>query len=381
MNDLLDGKLVYDLRDVINKTNIFIADVSEKEKFNLICAVMDRFDNSVMYLNSHQTIPTSEDDIIILFHHFCIIRDGIKVVSNILNIENKSTNIFQSYCEKEPFLIPASDYKGDDKFFDYLRSLFFAHPFITDRSIPNPIKGEVQYSPYILNNRGGIFPDLKNSVGVMVYSNKRDMFHICIKFDDLKEYIRLKFEKINDIINAFQDIINNKEKEWSNRKVNRNQDSDAILLDVIDILNERYLEDSDIKELYDYLTCIISDETNTKIVNEYRELIVNSIPAICDCIDNMDYDELYQITSPILTPHIREVYPMMHYQLEKIYCYLNDDGYGDIYWGLTQADLFSKEFAKNWVNINTISMSFTEIKLLVTIACYYQAQKEVNKSE
>lgn len=237
MNDLLDGKLVYDLRDVINKTNIFVADVNEKEKFNLICAVMDRFDNSVMYLNSHQTIPTSEDDIIMLFHHFCIIRDGIKVVSNILNIENQSTNIFQSYCEKEPFLILTSDYKGDDKFFDYLRSLFFAHPFITDRSIPNPIKGEVQYSPYILNNRGGIFPDLKNSVGVMVYSNKRDMFHICIKFDDLKEYIRLKFEKINDIINAFQDIINNKEKEWSNRKVNRNQDSDAILLDVIDILN------------------------------------------------------------------------------------------------------------------------------------------------
>lgn len=381
MNDLLDGKLVYDLRDVINKTNIFVADVNEKEKFNLICAVMDRFDNSVMYLNSHQTIPTSEDDIIMLFHHFCIIRDGIKVVSNILNIENQSTNIFQSYCEKEPFLMPTSDYKGDDKFFDYLRSLFFAHPFITDRSIPNPIKGEVQYSPYILNNRGGIFPDLKNSVGVMVYSNKRDMFNICIKFDDLKEYIRLKFEKINDIINAFQDIINNKEKEWSNRKVNRNQDSDAILLDVIDILNERYLEDSDIKELYDYLTCNISDETNTKIVNEYRELIVNSISAICDCIDNMDYDELYQITSPLLTPHIKEVYPMMHYQLEKIYCYLNNDGYGDIYWGLTQADLFSKEFAKDWVNINTVGMSFTEIKLLVTIACYFQAQKEVNKSE
>ena len=271
MNDLLDSKLVYDLRDVINKTNIFVEDVNEKEKFNLICAVMDQFDNSVMYLNSHQTVPTAENDIIMLFHHFCIIRDGIKVVSNILNIENKPTNIFQSYCEGEPFLIPASDYKGDDKFFDYLRSLFFAHPFITDRSIPNPIKGEVQYSPYILNNRGGIFSDLKDSVGVMVYSNKRDMFHICIRFDDLKEYIRLKFEKINDIINAFQDIINNKEKEWSNRKVNRNQDSDAILLDIIDILNERYLEDSEIKELYDYLTCNISDETNIEIVDKYRD--------------------------------------------------------------------------------------------------------------
>lgn len=381
MNDILDGKLVYDLRDVINKTNIFVADENEKEKFNLICAVMDRFDNSVMYFNSHQSIPSSEDEIVMFFQHCCIIRDGIKVVSNILNIKNEPTDIFQSYCQEAPFLIPKDDYKGDDKFFDYLRSLFFAHPFITDRAIPNPIKGEVQYSPYILNNRGGIFPDLKNSVGVMVYSNKREMFHICIKFDDLKEYIKLKFEKINDIINAFQDIINNKEKEWANRKVNRNKDNGAILLDVIDILNERYLEDSDIKELYDYLTCDISDETNTEIVNKYRELIVKVIPAICDCIDNMDYDELYQITNPVLNPHIREVYPMMHYQLEKIYCYLNDNGYGNIYWGLTQADLFSKEFAKDWVNINTVGMSLTEIKLLVTIACYYQAEKEVNKSE
>ena len=72
---------------------------------------------------------------------------------------------------------------------------------------------------------------------------------------------------------------------------------------------------------------------------------------------------------------------MMHYQLEKIYCYLNEEGYGDIYWGLKQADLFSKEFAKDFVNINSGDMNFTEIKLLVTIACYYQAQKEVNKSE
>ena len=197
------------------------------------------------------------------------------------------------------------------------------------------------------------------------------------KIDDLKKYIRLKFEKINNIINAFQEIVDGKEKEWSSRKVNRNQDNNAILLDVIDILNERYLDDSDIKELYNYLICDIFDESNIEIVNEYRKIIVKAIPAICDCIDNMDYDGLYQVTDPILNPHLREIYPMMHYQLEKIYCYLNDDGYGNIYWGLTQAELFSKEFAKDWVNISIVGMSFTEIKLLVTIACYYQAQKEV----
>lgn len=316
MNELLDSKFVDNLRDVINKTNIFVEDINEKEKFDLICAVMDRFDNSVTYINSHQNIPTSESEIIMLFHHFCIIREGIKVVSNILNIDSEPTDIFQNYCQEAPFLILRDDYKGDDKFFDYLRSLFFAHPFITERSIPNPIKGEVQYSPYILNNRLEIFSDIKDSVGVMVYSNKRDAFCISIRFDDLKEYIRLKFEKTNDITNAFQEIINNKEKEWSSRKVNRNQNIDAILLEVIDILNERYLDDSDIKELYDFLTCSISDESNIKIVNEFRNIIIKAIPIICDCIDNMNYEELYQITNPLLSPNIREVYPMMHYQLE-----------------------------------------------------------------
>ena len=377
MTELLDSRLVYDLRDVINKTNIFVEDPIEKEKFNLICAVMDQFDNSVMYLNNNQTIPKSENEVILYFHHCCIIRDGIKVVSDILNINSNSTTIFEKYCQLPELFVPKGDYKGDDKFFEYLRSLFFAHPFITGRSIPNPVKGEIQYSPYILNNRGGIFPDLKDSVGVMVYSNKKDMFHICIKFEDLKEYIRNKYLIINDIINSFQKIIDDKEKEWSNRKVNRTLNEEKILLDVIDILKERYLEDSEIKELYEYLTCEITNKNNEDIIEKYRKLIKNSIPKICDCIDTMDYDELYQITNPILNPHIKEIYPMMHYQLEKIYCYLNDDGYGNIYWGLKQSEAFSKEFAKEWVEINTEEMSFIEIKLLVTIACYYQAKKEV----
>ena len=44
MNEFLNSKLVQDLRDVINKTDIFIKDPIEKEKFNLICAIIDRFD-------------------------------------------------------------------------------------------------------------------------------------------------------------------------------------------------------------------------------------------------------------------------------------------------------------------------------------------------
>ncbi len=386
MSKLLDSKLINKLREIVTNEDLFWKDPVQKGNWNLICATMDRLDSSVLYINDHVEYSEKENDIILFIVHCSIIKDVIYQVSHTLGIDcSNKENIFYKYAKDYNLIQNEEDYNNygdrknhaDDKFYEYLRSLIFAHPIETSFAIPSRLPGEIQYSPYILSDRFDFHNDYINTIGVMIYSNKREMFHICIKFDDLKEYIRLKFEKINAIINAFQEIINNKEKEWSSRKVNRNQDNDAILLEVIDILNERYLDDSDIKKLYDYLTCSISNESNIEIVNEFRKKIIKAIPIICDCIDNMNYEELYQITNHLLNPYIREVYPMMHYQLEKIYSYLNDDGYGDIYWGLTQADLFSKEFAKDWVNINIVGMSFIEIKLLVTIACYYQAQKEV----
>ena len=71
---------------------------------------------------------------------------------------------------------------------------------------------------------------------------------------------------------------------------------------------------------------------------------------------------------------------MMHYQLEKIYGYLNyeNDNSDDIEWGLKQAEAFAKEFAKKWVVIKPREMDFYEIKMLTQVACYleYMEQKE-----
>ena len=66
----------------------------------------------------------------------------------------------------------------------------------------------------------------------------------------------------------------------------------------------------------------------------------------------------------------------MHYQLEKIYCYLNDS-YANTEWGLKKAEEFANEFAKKWVIIKPREMSFDEIKMLTSVACYleYMEQK------
>ena len=69
------------------------------------------------------------------------------------------------------------------------------------------------------------------------------------------------------------------------------------------------------------------------------------------------------------------MHPHAHYQLEKIHCYLNENG-SDVDWGLIQAENFSREFATKWVKIEPRKMSFTEIKMLTCVACYLEFKEQ-----
>ncbi len=374
MNEFLNSKLVQDLRDVINKTDIFIKDPIEKEKFNLICAIMDRFDSSINFLNENQTFPKSENEFINFLVHVSIIRDGINKVFEVLGLKIKNDNkIFEQYYKRD--LPNINKEINDDRFYEYFRSLAFAHPFVTNRSIPNVIdKTEIQYSPYVLINLGYFWKD-KNSIGVEVYSNKRNSFSISFPFEKLKEYVKWKYEMILDIISEFENIINKKEKVWKQHKVKRNLPDIEILEDIKIILEERCMDSEEIDELIKYLNCECTLDKNYESVKKFKNVIKKIIPDICNALDNYEHDEIYNIIRDILYPKPK-AHQMLHYQLEKIYCYLNED-YGDAEWGLVQAEAFANSFAKKWVTINPRSMSFDEIKLLTSVACYLEYKEQM----
>ena len=374
MNEFLNSKLVQDLRDVINKTDIFIKDPIEKEKFNLICAIMDRFDSSINFLNENQTFPKSENEFINFLVHVSIIRDGINKVFEVLGLKIKNDNkIFEQYYKRD--LPNINKEINDDRFYEYFRSLAFAHPFVTNRSIPNVIdKTEIQYSPYVLINLGYFWKD-KKSIGVEVYSNKRNSFSISFPFEKLKEYVKWKYEMILDIILEFENIINKKEKVWKQHKVKRNLPDIEILEDIKIILEERCMDSEEIDEVIKYLNCECTLDKNYESVKKFKNAIKKIIPDICNALDNYEHDEIYNIIRDILYPKPK-AHQMLHYQLEKIYCYLNED-YGDAEWGLVQAEAFANEFAKKWVTINPRSMSFDEIKLLTSVACYLEYKEQM----
>lgn len=380
MGNLLNQQLCDKLRDVINETDIFLKDKKESEKFLFICALMDRFDTVVKYINEHQKRPDSEEDLIIFMVYSCIIKDGIDYIKKSLKIgKSEDRKIFEYIYKKEPINISENVQFDDDKFFSYFRSLIFAHPLYTSRSIPMSEENEIQYSPYIvmepLYTTTFIDP-----IGTAIYSNKREIMEpLLISFESLKEYIKGKYEELNDVIKKLKEIIDEKETEWKKHKVNRDQEAVDVLKDCVNILEERYMDTDEVEKLITYLTCENSLKENIENVNKYRNEIKRIIPSICDAIDLHDIEELYSIISFIvfLRPKTDN---KIHYNLEKIHDYLNyeNNNRDDIECGLKQAELFAQGFSKKWVVIKSREMDFNEIKMLTRVACYleYMEQKE-----
>ena len=369
MGNLLNQQLCDKLRDVINETDIFLKDKKESEKFLFICALMDRFDTVVKYINEHQKRPDSEEELIIFMVYSCIIKDGIDYIKKSLKIgKSEDRKIFEYIYKKEPINIPDNVKFDDDKFFSYFRSLIFAHPLYTSRSIPMSEENEIQYSPYIvmepLYTTTFIDP-----IGTAIYSNKREIMEpLLISFESLKEYIKGKYEELYDVITKLKEIIEDKKTEWKKHKVNRNQEDIDVLKDCVNILEERYMDTDEVEKLITYLTCENSLKENIENVNKYRNEIKRIIPSICAAIDLYDIEELYNIIAFILFVRPKTD-NKIHYNLEKIYDYLNNKNkdIDDIEWGLKQAELFAQG-----------EMDYDEIKMLTQVACYleYMEQKE-----
>ena len=132
-----ETSLIHDFREVINSSAVF-SDVPEYKHFwNLICVLLDRLDSAANYLNKHSEQPKTEEEFIIYLMFASMLKDGIYLFhENIYGVKPKT-------IEYKKWFKNAHDYSGlifndnncptDDVFFEYLRSLTFAHPFQTDK--------------------------------------------------------------------------------------------------------------------------------------------------------------------------------------------------------------------------------------------------------
>lgn len=386
----LDEGLCEKLREAINASPIFRDDEKYNWHFNLICAVMDRLDTSIKYLNNHCNYPDSEEDFICFIVFSCMVVDGVKkLIENVTQkkLQHESEKkFFKKYCMDAPMCCTEEECPTDDRFFEHFRSLTFAHPYETNRNKVFREKFGMQVSPWVSANKY-LFSlyHFSEPVGVKVYTEKKDedgcdTKSIMVSFKDLKDYIASRYNEITVVIEWAKSTKNNTENEWKKIKINRAQQPTDILKEIKKLQEQRYQETYTIQEIISYVECEISDIRNLNAVCKYRKYIYSKIDALCDSVDELNIAQQEDIESSMTYFPLANTHPGFHYQIEKIFSYLRErndlvDPGSDEEWGLKQALNFYNEFAYKWVYMDLNNMSYEEIRLLVIVACYLEAEK------
>lgn len=386
----LDLSILQSFRQTINSSPIFRKQDGLKEKYDLICAFMDRIESAARYLNDHSDFPKSEEEFISFMVFASMVRDGINKLFE--NIYFKKP----PYWSDKKFFVIAVNFgesvftdetcPSDESFFEYLRALSFAHPFAVDNRRGQRAfiqDGEIQCSPWaIVANPFYQFKGFVDGVGARIYSNKQSkIIDLTIPFSTLKEYLKDRFEYIKQLEEWAKNDIQKQEEKWKEIKIDRQQEPVAVLKEIVIVLSDRFQETDDIETLIEYLSCKLSEPKNEKNVLLFQNAIIETIPAICDCVENLDYSKLDEVISFAFDAPT-ETHEKCGYQLEKIFSYLDRQRsktigkFSDERWGLIQAKEFSKGFAKKWVLIDVRHMDYSEIRLLVQTACYLETEEQ-----
>lgn len=383
----LNESLIWDLHNVIESSDIFMSEEPLKHKYNLFCAFKDRMFSAVKYLNAHSNPPKTEEGFINFLVYAAIVRDGImKLYENLYGEkppfigEKKYFLDVRTYTEK---YFSKETQPTDDDFFEYIRAMAFAHPYETSkRTRPFMEEGEIQMCPWVIIGKSINSQGLENPVGIRIYSNKfeDDLQDILFSFDNVKAYIKSRYKCLKEITKWARQELDKHIDEWKKTKIDRNQTPVAILTEIKSVLTDRFQNTYSIEELLKYMICPISIEGNRENVIKFRQDIIDAIPGICDSVDNLDCESMEQRVGKFFS-YPRKMHQMAHYQLEKIFYYLQKrsetiDPYSNEAWGLKQAQDFANGFAKKWVKIDVNTMQYDEIKLLVNTACYLERKEQ-----
>lgn len=383
----LPPKTYLNFHDVLNSSPIFLHEY--REKYDLMCVVLDRLETCVKYLNAHTEYPKSEEDFLSFVMFACMVIDATAVLLDNLGIEsqterkqNKDYTYFGQAIAASPLQVAQEKLPNDDRFFQYFRALAFAHPYTTDRYDFGRGK-EVQYSPWVIVNSPAINSDpaIKDTVGLCIYSNKLpDTVHLRIPFSSLKEYIQSRYLKLDLATKWAKQRIKEAQDDWKKQLVDRTGCPSDTFQAILEICISRHWNTSYLKSIIRFLECPLTCHANILAVQRYRDALVKVLPSLCDAIERVDEQAAEQILDSIMYIRPDTLHKGASYQLEKIFGYLDEEYPGDIMWGRMQANAFSQEFARKWVFIDADNMSFTEIKLLINTACYLEQESIQNGS-
>lgn len=391
----IDNNVLIKLRDKINEQR----NISYNKEFHYknnkryrawdkICAIMDRLDDTVDYLNQLKLntgkYRRSAFDFFDFMNNASVVIDCIEDLAQIFEVSDEeiktSTDIFDK---------TGTDEKGNDKkYFEYLRSLCSVHPVETSRH-KRYQENDFECSPYVCWNDKHIWHDDDSDIYAVVYtSNDRETFkRIHIYIDQIFKYVRKRVDFIEIIINHIdkyqQEIINS----YRHSEIKKEEDFDNYIDYLRNLKREvekRYGNDA--FHSFDYLIELfgleLSNIDNQEKMNSYLNALKYAIKFEHNSIQNMSYDGyennglLYSCTN-IETSLLYELESLHSgsvemrkygYEIEKISYLSYDSCYDDRKWAYRQLDSI-KPFLERYVTFEKAQSDF-EHYALVKLALY-----------
>lgn len=393
-DEFLKWDVAYSIHEVIDESNVHRYDKRIAAQFNLICAMIDRLHDAIRYLNDFDEAPRTDNELLLCLVHSCVIHDAVKEIHKALGLKYRydesggedKYKYFRSVVSDEMLMLaPDKSFPTDDKFFEYFRSLAFAHPLDTSRANflekGDKKEKEIRYSPFVINAAGAVVEDKKEKmIGVRVYSNKwNDIKDLYFPFRTWMEFIRDRYELLYDIKENIEGIVKEYENEWLSTKIDRHVGAKDLLVAIVEQLKARHVHEPVLEvaeEALSYYTIPVdslSAKTKESVIL-YRKAIELALPQLCDAVDDLDYEKFIEVLDPIvgpITPQAEE-FNGVGYQREKIFLHLGDEDEGQAWWAKRLLRSFADGFAKRWVDIDVTNLSVESAKLLVTVACYHE---------
>ncbi|WP_088356640.1 hypothetical protein [Bacillus cereus] len=356
----LDTNVLEILRDKVNEQqNITINKrYGEYPAWDKICAIMDRLDDTVNYLNELKLntgkYQRSAFDFFDFINNASVVVDCIKELAKIFNVPDekikKSTYIFNQL---------GSDGKGTDKkYFEYLRSLCSVHPVGTNRHKIYQAN-TFECSPYVMWNNRVLGYDDDSDLSAVVYTNKDgDSYkRVQIYISKIFEYIKIRLGFVKDITHAIDQYQKQAIFDFKKRPIKKENEYDNYidyLKNLDKELNDRYGSESFYS--FDYIIKLfelrLSNPENQNKMNLYLNALKYAIEFEHNRMQNMSYEgfknnglsytekntetSLYiELYSPYSGSEEQRRYG---YNLEKVSYLSYDAGYDNKQWAYKQLD-------------------------------------------
>ena len=383
MSDLLDQEICDSMFNTLNNTTIFKYDSELKVKHSQVCAVLDRLRHATSWINTHQDTPTGScapTQLMTFMMFASVIKDAIEKLREDFGLSSvlfdkgrpESRQFFKDVCSGAPLNIQEQNCPTDDAFFQYFRSLVFAHSgkITLSQGILRP--NEIQYCPYIIEHGLKYYasePD--DYVGVMIYSTEkdRDWKTLRVRFSVLKAYLKSRYDSLGLVLATIEKKIKCCRKAWSKIVV----DSSMSPLEQLKFIQGEFARrgedwmEYEVGRLIELLEAPCSLEENQTSVAAYRKEIEDSVPRLGKCFTALDYSGFIGVVDHFAEHEVDESLNL-NYRLNKIFEYLND--YERRNWATRDIEIIAQDFAKKWVRIDQNLMTDEELKMLITLACY-----------